>query len=67
MREPVNAITYGSSYKDSGIKGADYGLWANSMRLDESNFYDTVMQDNDHVWVIAFMDPTCRNCQRFVA
>ena len=36
------------------------------MRLDASNFYDVVMRDDDHLWVIAFMDPKCEHCARFV-
>ena len=64
---PVNAVTYGSSYANSGYKGAQYGLWARSIQLNASNFHQTVMQDEKNVWVVAFIDPKCANCARFVA
>ena len=66
-REPVNAITYGSSYGIEGHPEVNYGLWAKTLRLDASSFYDVVMRDDDHIWVVAFMDPNCDNCKRFVA
>ena len=65
LREPVNAITYGSSYENSNEKDAEYGLWASSLRLDVNTFFNAVIRDDQHLWVVAFMDPSCRNCQRF--
>lgn len=64
--EPINAVTYGSSYANSSIIGAGYGLWNNSVKLDNRNFYDTVMGDSKNVWLVAFMNPKCPKCQKFV-
>ena len=66
-REPVNAITYGSSYHGiPGHREVEYGQWAKTLRLDASSFYDVVMRDDDHLWVVTFMDPKCKHCSRFV-
>ena len=66
VEEPVNAVTYSSSYAKHNVSGVDYGLWANSNRLDSDNFWDTVMEDEEHVWVVAFIDPMDKICQKFV-
>ena len=60
-------MTYGSSYADSDVEGAEYGLWNSSIQLDHTNFYDTVLTDPDNVWVVALMSPTCPHCKKFVA
>ena len=38
--------------------------WGAFPYLDSKTFESSVLKDNDHVWVVAFIDPTCSGCQR---
>jgi hypothetical protein len=44
----------------------DYGMWNKTERLDHTNFAQKVVNDNSNAWVIAFMNPACPDCERFV-
>ena len=43
------------SYKSSVAVKKDYGVWSNSYRLSAETFEQTVVQDTENVWVVAFM------------
>lgn len=71
---PSQAIRASRPAGYSGIHGQstldlskNYGEWNNSTKLDSTSFYHTVMLDDKHVWVIAFIDPNCPRCERFSA
>ena len=36
-----------------------------ALRLDADTFRYTVLRDKKHVWVVAFIDPSCGNCKKF--
>ena len=40
--------------------------WADTTRLEYDSFWDRVMEDDERVWVVAFIDPKDPACQRFV-
>lgn len=43
----------------------DYGLWAQTLRLDRSTYAQTILNDDKNAWVIAFMNPRCPECAKF--
>ena len=55
-----------SKTDDHRPKIGEYGLWENSLRLEVDTFEKTVLNDSEHAWVIAFMDPHCSGCNRLV-
>ena len=36
--------------------------WADSIRLEYDSFWDRVMEDDERVWVVAFIDPEDPAC-----
>ena len=36
--------------------------WADTMRLEYDSFWDRVMEDDERVWVVAFIDPKDPAC-----
>ena len=36
-----------------------------NQQLDYTNFVDTVLNDDNHAWIIAFMNPICGSCEKF--
>lgn len=43
----------------------DYGLWARNLKLNAENFHQ-IVEDNEHAWVVSFMNPFCSDCKKFV-
>ena len=66
MSEDVVKSPFEYGNAEASEKQVEYGQWENTLRLDASDFYDVVMRDDDHLWVVTFMDPKCENCSKFV-
>lgn len=72
-----NRISYGGgqngSYRGSGSQVAkkpqpiyqDYGWWAKEYHIEEEKFEQTVIRDTENIWIVAYIDPACDNCQKF--
>ena len=37
--------------------------WGGYNRLDAASFQSTVLDDDDHVWAVAFVNPLCKSCR----
>ena len=37
--------------------------WGGYNRLDAASFQSTVLDDEDHVWAVAFVNPLCKSCR----
>ena len=53
------------AYKPA-VANKDYGQWAKSYNLTTETFTKTVETDEENVWVVAFIDPACGYCKKFV-
>ena len=42
----------------------DYGVWSDYKRLTVETFETTVITDQEHVWVVAYINPDCPACKR---
>ena len=51
---------------DLGAFNGSYGdEWSDAIRLEYDSFWDKVMEDDERVWVVAFIDPEDLACQEF--
>jgi hypothetical protein len=41
--------------------------WGGYNRLDAASFQSTVLDDDDHVWAVAFVNPLCKSCRELAS
>ena len=41
--------------------------WGRYNRLDAASFQSTVLDDDDHVWAVAFVNPLCKSCRELAS
>ena len=58
---PIGDRAYKPSHEEKS-----YGGWEDSYRLEIETFESTVVTDEENIWVIAFIDPACGYCKKFV-
>ena len=54
LPEPTSEINY-DNHKPSGH-------WLNEQKLTVENFKETIEADVENVWVVAYIDPRCKDC-----
>jgi len=52
-----------ASPSSTSATAKNFGGWEKFNRLDVATFKSTVLKETESVWVVAFIDPSCRLCQ----